>query len=182
MNTAVQRPSALDHIRGELAAPVTVVLYGDFQCPYTRQAYRALQGVCIANPDQVGWTFRHFPRPMHPWAWPAGQASEAAAAQGQFWPMADLLFRHQHELSEGLFDACAQQLELDLPAFTQDRNAAASRERITEDLRTGRAGGVTTIPVLFVDGIYHRGGYDVASVRALLDAGRPDANHEKPAR
>lgn len=177
----VQRPTLVDHVRGELAAPAVVVLYGDFQCPYTRQAYRALQGVWRAGPDQVAWAFRHFPRPMHPQAWPSGRAAEAAAAQGQFWPMADLLFRHQQELSEDLYGSCAERLELDLPAFTRDRHGAASGERIAGDLRTGIEGGVTTIPTLFVDGNRHRGGYDIRSIRALLDARRLNVNRKEPA-
>lgn len=94
--------------------------------------------------------------------------------------MADLLFRHQQELSDALYDTCAQQLELDLPAFTRDRDAAAAREKIIEDFHAGREGGVTTIPTLFVDGIRECGGYDVRSLRALLDARRSAANHEEP--
>jgi len=173
MSAADQRPTPRDHLRGEVPASVAVVLYGDFQCPFTRQAYRGLQSVWRAQPDVMAWAFRHFPRPLHPEAWPAACVAEAAAAQGQYWPMADLLFRHQQQLSSAVYDELAERLELDLDVFARSRCAGSARRRIEDDLRIGRHGGVTTIPTLFVDGVRHHGDYHIGVLRDLLNAHRP---------
>jgi formate-nitrite transporter family protein len=168
--TAVEPPEeSVDHVRGA-ATGATVLVYGDYECPYTRAAYRSISRVEAQLGGGIRFAFRHFPlTEIHPHALAAARASEAAALQGHFWEMHDLLFAHQDALEEEDLRAYAAELGLDVARFDLDRGGAAVLERIERDVRSGEASGeVFGTPTLFIDGAVHRGGYDVHSLLEVL--------------
>src|SRR3954470_9544414 len=112
----------LDHVRGEAGAPV-ILEYGDYECPYSRQAYRSIERVELELSGRVRFAFRHFPlTQIHPHALAASAAAEAAARQGRFWAMHELLFHRQNALEDDDLRTSAGEIELDLIRFEQDRN------------------------------------------------------------
>jgi len=160
---------AADHVRGAETAPVTLVIYGDYECPYTRQAYRAVQRVLPAAPDTLRFVFRHFPLTgIHPHAEHASEAAEAAAAQGTFWEMHDMLFAHQHALDDADLMRYAGDVGLDTERFGRALDTHAHVHRIQEDVHSGLVSGVQGTPTLFFNGELHEGGYDEATLRATI--------------
>lgn len=159
----------LDHVRGPASAPV-IVEYGDYECPYSRMAYRSIRQVEKERPGGVRFAFRHFPlTAIHPHALAASRAAEAAAAQGRFWPMHDLLFQRQRALEDGDLRRYAAEVGLDVARFEADRAADAGLERIGRDVRSGEATGeVLGTPTLFIDGAVYPGAYDVARLLEVL--------------
>ena len=159
----------LDHVRG---APTGALIleYGDYQCPYSRQAFHAIELVGQQLGGNVRFAFRHFPLTgIHPHALAAAAAAEAAARQGRFWDMHELLFHRQKELEDGDLRGYAAQLGLNVAAFDRDRSGAAVLERIQRDVDSGLASGqVLGTPTLFIDGVVHRGGYDPPTLLAAL--------------
>jgi protein-disulfide isomerase len=158
----------VDHVRGSAAGRL-IVEYGDYECPYSRQAFREIERVEGGLGDGVRFAFRHFPlTQLHPHALAAAAAAEAAARQGQFWEMHGLLFHRQKALEDDDLRRYATELELDVVRFDQDRTDAAVLQRIGRDVESGLASGqVQGTPTLFIDGVVHLGGYDAA---ALLEA------------
>ena len=158
----------VDHVRGGPAGRL-IVEYGDYECPYSRQAFREIEGVEQRLVGGVRFAFRHFPlTQIHPHALAAAAAAEAAAAQDRFWDMHQLLFHRQKALEDDDLRAYADQLRLDLTRFDRDRTGAAILGRIGRDVQSGIASGeVSGTPTLFIDGVVHRGGYDTP---ALLEA------------
>jgi protein-disulfide isomerase len=158
----------VDHVRGSPTARL-ILEYGDYECPYSRQAFRQIQHVEQRLGDGVRFAFRHFPlTEIHPHALAASTAAEAAARQGRFWDMHELLFHHQKALEDEDLRGYAAELELDLELFDSDRAGAAVLGRVRRDVDSGLASGeVLGTPTLFIDGVVHRGGYDAA---ALLEA------------
>jgi len=159
----------VDHVRGSPAGPL-IIEYGDYECPYSRRAFHAIELV----EQQLGWNvrfaFRHFPLTgIHPHALAAAAAAEAAARQGRFWDMHELLFHRQKALEDGDLLRYAAQLGLDAAAFERDRTSEAVLERIRRDVDRGLASGqVLGTPTLFIDGVLHRGGYDPPTLLAAL--------------
>lgn len=160
-----------DHVRGPGNATL-IVEYGDYECPYSRRAFRAIERVEAQRADGVRFAFRHFPlTEIHPHALAASLAAEAAALQGRFWEMHDMLFRHQAALEEDDLRGYANELGLDVVRFESDRLGAPALERVRRDVRSGVASGeVRGTPTLFIDGVLHRGGYDVANLLEVLAA------------
>jgi protein-disulfide isomerase len=158
----------VDHVRGPTEARV-ILEYGDYQCPYSRQAFRAIERVERLRPGGVRFAFRHFPlTAIHPHALSAAAAAEAAALQGRFWEMHALLFHRQHALEDEDLQAYAREVELDLERFERDRLGGEVLARVGRDVASGEdSGEVNGTPTLFVDGVVHRGAYNVA---ALLEA------------
>ena len=150
---------AIDHVRGSRAGRL-IIEYGDYECPYSRQAFRAIQQVEQQLGGNMRFAFRHFPlTQIHPHAMAAAAAAEAAARQGRFWDMHELLFRRQKALEDGDLRGYAAQLGLDMAAFERDRASSAVLERIRRDVDSGLASGqVMGTPTLFIDGVVHRGG------------------------
>jgi protein-disulfide isomerase len=161
--------AAVDHVRGSPGGRL-IVEYGDYECPYSRQAFRAIERVEEELAGGVRFAFRHFPLTgIHPHALAAAAAAEAAALQGRFWDMHELLFHRQKALQDGDLRGYAAGLGLDMTAFDRDRAGAAVLERIRRDMRSGTATGeVLGTPTLFIDGVVHRGGYDPATLLAAL--------------
>jgi protein-disulfide isomerase len=160
---------AVDHVRGPAAARL-IVEYGDYECPYSRAAYRAIERVERQLANGVRFAFRHFPlTEIHPHALAASRAAEAAALQGRFWEMHETLFQRQRALEDDDLRRCATGLELDVKRFDADRDSEAVLERVRRDVGSGDASGeVLGTPTLFVDGVVYRGGYDVASLLSVL--------------
>ena len=160
---------AVDHVRGPAGAPV-ILEYGDFECPYSRRAYREIQRVEQELGGNLRFAFRHFPlTEIHPHALAAARAAEAAARQGRYWDMHDLLYHRQHALADSELRAYASELGLELARFDSDFDGDAVRERVRRDIRSGIASGeVEGTPTLFLDGALHRGGYDAATLLSAL--------------
>jgi protein-disulfide isomerase len=160
---------AIDHVRGPSAGRV-IVEYGDYECPYSRKAFRHIQRVEGRLEGGVRFAFRHFPlTEIHPHALAASAAAEAAARQERFWDMHELLFHRQQALDNDDLRRYAEELDLDLALFDSDRASAEVMERIRRDVDSGLATGeVQGTPTLFIDGVVHRGAYDEASLMEAL--------------
>jgi protein-disulfide isomerase len=159
----------LDHVRGDAGAAV-ILEYGDYECPYSRQAFRAIERVERELSGGVRFAFRHFPlTQIHPHAFAASASAEAAARQGRFWEMHGLLFHRQKALEDDDLRSYASEIGLDLARFDGDRADDEVRARIARDVASGEASGVVRgTPTLFVDGVLYRGGYDPASFLEAL--------------
>ena len=145
--------SPVDHVLGHPGAPVTVVEYGDFECPNCKQAAPAVKLLLkrFAGRIQVG--FRHFPlEEVHPHALHAALAAEAAGAQGKFWPMHDLLFENQAHLKLPHLRGYAERLELDMARFDAEMQQELYLQRIREEVEGGRRSGVRGTPTFYVNG------------------------------
>jgi Na+/H+ antiporter NhaA len=162
-----------DHIRGAEDAPVTLVEYGDYECPYCGQAEVAVRELHESFGDDLRYVWRHLPlSDVHPNAQMAAEAAEAAAAQGAFWPMHDILLARQNELSPADLQRYALELGLDVDRFWDDINRHAHVERIDEDVGSADAGGVAGTPSFFINGRRHEGAYDVATLTAAVRSAR----------
>jgi protein-disulfide isomerase len=159
----------VDHVRGPAAARV-LVEYGDYECPFSRQAFRAIEQVERQLESGVRFAFRHFPlTEIHPHAHAAAAAAEAAALQDRFWRMHELLFHRQKALEDDDLRRYAAELDLDVGQFDQDRAGAAVLGRIRRDVESALASGqVRGTPTLFIDGVVHLGGYDAATLLEAL--------------
>jgi protein-disulfide isomerase len=155
----------VDHVRGSPAGRLTLE-YGDYECPYSRQAFRAIERVGQELAGGVRFCFRHFPLTgIHPHA----LAAAAAARQGRFWDMHALLFHRQKALEDDDLRRYATGLGLDVPLFDRDRASAVVLERVRRDVDSGIASGeVPGTPTLFIDGVVHRGSYDAATLLEAL--------------
>jgi protein-disulfide isomerase len=161
----------VDHVRGSPAGRL-LIEYGDYECPYSHQAFHAIELVEQQLGGNVRFAFRHFPLTgIHPHALAAAAAAEAAARQGRFWDMHELLFHRQKALEDGDLRRYAIQLGLDVEDFDRDRASTAVLERIQRDVDSGLASGqVLGTPTLFIDGVVHRRGYDPPALLAALAA------------
>ncbi len=165
-----------DHIRGAPDAPVTLVEYGDFECPYCGRAEPAIRELLSEFGDELRYVFRHLPlSDVHPFAQLAAEASEAASAQGAFWGMHDLLLVHQGALTPAHLREYARDLKLDVDRFTEDLRHRVFASRVSEDVASADASGVSGTPSFFVNGRRHTGVYDVQTLSAAVRAARARA-------
>ena len=159
-----------DHIRGPLDAPVTVVEYGDFECPYCGRAEPQVREL-LRDFSDVRYVWRHLPlSDVHPHAEQAAEAAEAAAAQDAFWPMHDLLLTHQDALETSDLVGYAERLGLDVERFAGDLEACLRAKHIAADVESADLSGVSGTPTFFVNGRRHYGPYDIASLSAAVRA------------
>ncbi|MEV4189730.1 thioredoxin domain-containing protein, partial [Streptosporangium canum] len=164
-----------DHVRGPQDAPVTVVEYGDFECPYCGQAEQVVREL-LADLGDVRYVWRHLPlHDVHPYAQLAAEAAEAAAEQGAFWEMHDLLLDHQDELRVRDLIGYAGELGLDVERFRDSLRGHAGAARVAEDIDSADLSGVSGTPTFFVNGRRHHGAYDVATLSAAVRAARARA-------
>jgi protein-disulfide isomerase len=172
--------TADDHAQGSVVAEVTLLQYGDYECPYTRMSRHAIHALQREYPDKLRFVFRHFPLDeIHPHARPAAEAAEAAAAQGDFWTMHDYLFEHQQALEETDLHQYAIDLGLEPDRFDRDRTSAEVTQRINRDRQSGERSGVPGTPTFFVNGVRHDAPFDVDSLRSAIMAqlqGGPGGN------
>ncbi len=161
-----------DHIRGPLDAPVTVLEYGDFECPYCGQAEPVLRELLREQGD-VAYVWRHLPlNDVHPNAQQAAEAAEAAANQGAFWEMHDLLLDHQDALRFRQLLDYARQLGLDVERFEKDLRIRSGAARIAQDVDSADLSAVSGTPTFFINGLRHYGAYDIATLSAAVKAAR----------
>jgi protein-disulfide isomerase len=148
-----------DHTLGPPEAPVTLVEYGDFECPFCGMAYPDLKRIRSRLGDQLRFVYRHFPRPEHPHARHAAEAAECAAAQGEdrFWAMHDRLFEHQQALDDEHLVQYAAEIGLDTRRFSQDLGHHTYLERVHQDLESGSRSGVHGTPTFFINGERYEG-------------------------
>jgi diadenylate cyclase len=159
-----------DHARGPRDAPVTLVKYGDYECPYCAEAHPLLKELQERVGEQVRFVFRHFPLDsVHPRARRVAQAAEAAASQGHFWEMHDLLYERQDELGEEVLMRYAAELGLDLRRFEEDLANDHHAWRIEEDRLGGDRAGVRGTPTLFVNGVRYTGPMDLDGLLAAVE-------------
>jgi protein-disulfide isomerase len=152
-NFTVPEITAADHVLGPGDAPVTVLEYGDYECPFCRGAARDLHRMLDLYPGSIRFVFRNFPIPqLHPHAEQAAEAAEAAAAQSRFWEMYDLLLRPSAGLDQDSLLEYARDLGLDLDRFGKEVTGAAHAAKIEQDVREGFRNGVNATPKFFVDG------------------------------
>ncbi len=165
--------NAQDHVAGPDDAPVTLVEYGDFECPYCGMAHPIVKKVRRELGNQLRFVFRHFPlAEAHPHARIAAQAAEAAGAQGKFWEMHDTLFENQQALDVEDLVGYAKALGLDTTRFARDLEAGTYLKRVRDDFRSGVRSGVNGTPTFFVNGVRYDGSWanEQAFIHALQEA------------
>jgi len=173
--------TAIDHSLGPQHAPVTVVEYGDFECPTCKQAAPSLQLLLSRFPEQVRIVFRHFPlEEIHPHALCAAEASEVAAAQGRFWEMHDLMYERQDRLQLGDLLRYAAELGLDVGAFEADLSGARFGDRVAGDVVGAEAAGVAGTPTFFINDRRYVGAYDEDSLEQALREALREAQGRRP--
>jgi len=164
-----------DHIRGPMSAPVTVVEYGDFECPYCGRAEPSVRAL-LADFGDVRYVWRHLPlTDVHQHAQLAAEASEAAAAQDSFWEMHDLLLDHQDALKPSDLMRYAGQIGLDTEQFAGELRKHNGRGRVAEDVDSADLSSVSGTPTFFINGQRHYGAYDIATLSAAVKAARARA-------
>jgi protein-disulfide isomerase len=159
-----------DHVRGERGAPLELVMFGDFQCPFCLGAQSVLRRVRERLGERLLFGFRHLPIPeRHPLAPLAAEASEAAAAQGQFWEYHDALYVAQPKLSREMMLEVGRDLGLDVERISSEIDTGAHRDRIARDVASAEASGATGTPTFFVNGKRFFGAYDASSLIETLE-------------
>jgi protein-disulfide isomerase len=157
-----------DHIQGPASAPVTLVQYGDYECPYCGEAYPIVKDVQAQMKDRLRFVFRNFPiSTSHPHAEQAAEAAEAAAGQGRFWEMHDALYENQRRLRHQDLRSYAERLELDVERFARELAEHVHAPRVHEDFISGVRSGVNGTPTFYINGLRHDDSYET---EVLLDA------------
>lgn len=171
LDDPIQIPTAGAPVTGPAKAPITVVEFSDFQCPYCAAATPNIEAMLKLYPSQMKLVFKQFPlTDLHPQAELAAQASVAAQKQGKFWQMHDALFASHHDLSRAHILELAQQNGLNMKQFEQDLDSPAARETVGRDLRDGEQAGVEGTPTIFINGQRFNGPIDVSELRTVFDA------------
>jgi protein-disulfide isomerase len=159
-----------DRMHGPPDAPVTLVEYGDYECPYCGEAYPIEKALLERLGDQICVVFRNFPlAESHPHAEEAAEAAEAAGAQGKFWEMHDMLYENQDALEPEDLVQYARALKLELPRFVIEMREHVYAEREREDFRSGVRSGVNGTPTFFINGAQHNGPFDLGSLLAAIE-------------
>jgi protein-disulfide isomerase len=163
-----------DHVQGSATAPVTLVEYGDYECPYCGAAYPIVKEIQRRLGDRLRFVFRHFPiTTAHPHAEHAAEAAEAAGTQGKFWEMHDALYEHQKALGDQDLQGYAFALGLDVDWWVSEMEAQVHEERVRADFMSGVRSGVNGTPTFFINGRRHDGSYDLESLLAAIEAAMP---------
>ena len=158
-----------DHALGPEDAPVTVVEYGDYQCPYCADMNPMLKSIAKSMGPQMRLVYRHMPLiETHPYAQHAAEAAEAAGAQGKFWEMHDAIFQQQSELGTDLLHQLALKLKLDIELFQSDLDARIFRARVKRDFMGGMRSGVAATPAFFINGKRYEGPLTRASLLSAI--------------
>ena len=159
-----------DLSRGSQNAPITVIEFSDFECPYCRRAQATLQAVATAYGDKVRFVFRHYPLPFHNLAPKASEAAQCAADQGSFWPFHDALFVEGVELELGALKKLAGTLKLDQAVFDTCLDSSRHASRVASDSAEGRSLGISGTPTFFINGIRLVGAVPFAEFKKTIDA------------
>lgn len=172
-----------DHTEGPTDARVTLVEYGDYECPYCGRAYPIVKELQRRFGNQLRFVFRNFPlAEMHPHAQHAAEAAEAAARQGRFWDMHDALFEHQRALDDEHLLEYAGALALDESRFRTELIRHAHAARVREDFLSGVRSGVNGTPTFFINGVRHDDAWDLETLSEALEAAEPANRGVRPPR
>jgi protein-disulfide isomerase len=145
--------SEKDHLQAETTAPIELLEYGDYQCPHCGRAYPIIKSIQKKMGDKLKFVFRNFPlAESHPYAINAAIATEAAAAQGKFWEMHDIVFEHQRDLSDTALVKLAKQIGLDIEQFENDFDRQQTQDKVETDFESGVRSGVNGTPAFFING------------------------------
>jgi protein-disulfide isomerase len=175
MNKLALPVSYRDHIQGLLTAPITLVEYGDYQCPDCAEAHSIIQKLQQDLSKQLCYVYRHFPRHnLHPDAQHAAEAAEAAANQGKFWEMHNYLYANHQELGNGYLVEYAIALNLDIEKFLSEVTGDLFVQRIQEDLDSGKSSGVITTPTFFVNDLIYSDNLDQDTLLNMLKQAKPN--------
>ena len=159
-----------DHIQGSEGAAVTLVQYGDYECPYCGEAYPIIRQVQATMGDRMRFVFRNFPiSTSHPHAEQAAEAAEAADAQGKFWEMHDLLYERQDHLTDRDLHGYAEELELDAERFDKEMTEHVHAARVHEDFMSGVRSGVNGTPTFYINGVRHDDSYEADVLLEALE-------------
>lgn len=159
-----------DHVVGNKNATVTLLEYGDFECPYCGQAYPIVEKIREIEGDDLRFVFRHFPlSQIHPHAFPAALAAEAAGKQKKFWEMHHMLFQNQQALEDSDLVAYAKELDLDRERFVRDMQAPDVGQKVHEDFLSGIRSGVNGTPTFFINGFRFDGSYQPEYLLAAIE-------------
>ena len=165
-----QPDEAVEHIQGPASAGVTLLEYGDFQCPSCGQAHAAMKIMLAHFGQQLRFVYRHNPqRQAHPDAELAAEAAEAAAAQGRFWPYYDLLFEHQQHLKEKHLLDYARQLDLDMARFQNEMRDHVYLQRVQEHMQSGEHLGLRSTPAFYVNGMFTDVSFGLQHLHEAID-------------
>jgi protein-disulfide isomerase len=169
MAQLVQPVTEDDHIAGPMNAPLTLVEYGDFECPHCGAAHPVVKQIQKVLGDTLRFVYRHFPlTQIHPHAEPAAEASESAAAQGAFWEMHDLIFENQDALTNRDLIRYAAAIDLDAEKVAEDLDSGRWEARVQRDFGSGVRSGVNGTPTFFINGLRHDGPHDLQSLLVAL--------------
>ena len=159
-----------DHIQGPVTAAVTLVQYGDYECPYCGAAYPIIKEVQARMGERLRFVFRNFPiTTSHPHAEQAAEAAEAAATQGRFWQMHDLLYENQRRLRDQDLRAYAEKVGVDVASFDQELAEHVHAARVREDFMSGVRSGVNGTPTFYIDGARHDDSYDLDTLLTAVE-------------
>jgi protein-disulfide isomerase len=159
-----------DHIQGRAEAPVTLLEYGDYECPYCGAAYPIVKQLQARLGERLRFVFRNFPiTTSHPHAEQAAEAAEAAAAQGRFWEMHDHLYEHQSELEDNDLRRYADELGLDVETFDAELAQHRHAARVREDFMSGVRSGVNGTPTFYINGERHDDSYELETLLSALE-------------
>lgn len=166
--------SADDHVQGYPAAACVLVEYGDYQCPSCGQAHPIVKRLQKYFGKRLAFVFRNFPlTQLHPWAEPAAEAAEFAAAHGKFWEIHDLLYENQGELGESLLLELSDTLDLSSSQLLTAVAEHTYQDRVKTDFRSGVRSGVNGTPTFFINEVRHDGSYDFATLTAAIESVLP---------
>jgi protein-disulfide isomerase len=162
--------TANDHAQGPADAPVTVVEYGDYECPHCGHAYPIVKQLQKNFGNKLRFIFRNFPlREAHPHAEEAAETAEFAASQGKFWEMHDLIFENQRALGDRVFVQLAQKLKLDVQALAKSLNGGEFADRVQEDFSGGVRSGVNGTPTFFINGQRHDADFELETLMEAVN-------------
>lgn len=162
--------STRDHVQGSPDAAVTLVEYGDYECPHCGRAHSIVKQLQKLVGGHLRFVFRHFPlAQIHPHAGRAAEAAEAAGAQGRFWQMHDLLYEHQQTLDDRHLLLFAEAIDLDTERFAREVAEGIYRERVREDFMGGVRSGVNGTPTFFINGVRHDGPWEIDSLLYAIE-------------
>jgi protein-disulfide isomerase len=158
-----------DHVRGPANAPVTLVQYGDYECPYSGAAYPIIKDIQSRMNERLRFVFRNFPIDSHPHAQQAAEAAEAANSQDKFWEMHDLLYENQRRLRDEDLRGYAENLGLDVELIAKELDEHLHATRVHDDFLSGVRSGVNGTPTFYINGVKHDGAYDMETLLAALE-------------
>jgi len=161
--------SEKDHIQGSIDSPVILVEYGDYQCSVCKMTLPIIKQLQKEIGEKMCFTFRHFPlKALHPHAFEAAKAAEAAALQNKFWEMHQLLFAHQYDLSHQIYSKLATELNLDSEKFNNDFSSSAIEEKVQNQFMAGVRSGVNGIPCFYINGKRFDGDASYNRIKEIL--------------